>query len=311
MNNIKTYKKWLSFILEVKKTMDHLDFKEVITSTLVESPAMEAYLEGFKIEGEDIYLPTSPEFGLKKIWLSGDLEFEKIYEVSKSFRAKEDQSPFHLPEFTMLEFYQCAGHFDEFIESVFGVCKALLDLPKNFKASYVSLPALFHSLTGLKIEPEHSIEDFRSLCLSLSIHVNEDDSLNDLFQRLYLEVIEPSISKKDFVVIKDYPPFLSGLAKISNKGWAERFEFYFQGIELANGYNELLDETEVKKRWDEENNIRERNGMKKHPLDEKLLSVLKKSKVKEGYGVAIGLERIFYLSEKTKGNTIALEDTQV
>ena len=311
MKNIETYKRWLNFISGVRKLMISDGYKEVMTQTLVESPAMEAYLDGFKIENETLYLPTSPEFGLKKVWLSGDSEFKKIFEISRSFRANEDQSPFHLAEFTMLEFYQNDLKFTEFIEDVFKICKSILDLPKSFEASVVSLPEFFCALTGIDLKSDFSECEMKSVCERLKVKTSKGDSLNDLFQRLYLEVIEPSMSKKDFIILKDFPPFLSALAKISTKGWAERFEFYFDGLELANGYNELLDHYAVKERWSKENQIRSSLGLKVHPVDYNLLSSLKNETINQGVGVALGLERLFYLKEKLQGRAVTLDETQV
>ena len=311
MKNIETYKRWLSFLSDVKSFMIACDYKEVITQTLVKSPAMEAYLEAYKIEGEERYLPTSPEFGLKKIWLSGDREFSRIFELARSFRAKEEQSPYHLSEFTMLEFYNDSLSFDEFINEVSNLCKKFLNLSSDFKPSYVSLPDTFFALTGLELHPNFTEIDFQSLCKRLRVGFSESDSINDLFQRLYLEFIEPSVSKKDFIIMKDFPPFLSALSTISKSGWAERFEFYFGGLELANGYNELLDPILVQKRWRKENQVRVMMGEREYPLDQDFLKLLEIRNINQGVGVALGLERLFYIKEKLKGRAIKLEDTQV
>lgn len=311
MKSIETYKRWLNFLSDVKNFMLESGYKEVVTQTLVESPAMEAYLEGYKVEGEDWYLPTSPEFGLKKVWLSGDVEFKKIFEVAKSFRAKEDQSPYHLSEFTMLEFYSDSLGFDEFVGEVGDLCRRLLGLSDSFKPTHVSLPEVFHSVTGEELRSDFTAVDLRAVCERLRLGFSDDDSINDLFQRLYLEFIEPSLSKKDLVIIKNFPPFLSALATISKDGWAERFELYFDGLELANGYNELLDPDLVQKRWEKENLIRVMMEKKEHPVDQGLINVLKNRRVDQGVGVALGLERLFYMREKLLGRAIELSGTQI
>ena len=310
MNTLEIYKNWLGFISDVKNQIKALGYKEVISPTLVDSPAMEAYLDGFKIEGYDLYLPTSPEFGLKKIWLSGDPELSKIFEVSKSFRANEENTRHHLPEFTMLEFYNDELSFDEFVEQVSSLCMNLIGFNKTSKAIHVSLPEVFYSLTGFKLTPESNSADLQSLCKKLKVSCAKSDSLNDLFQRIYLEIIEPSLSKKDFVILKDFPPFLSALSKISAEGWAQRFECYFDGVELSNGYNELLDASLIEKRWGDENNIRLSLGLKPHPLDKNLINMHKKTKIQSGVGVAVGLERLFLLKEKLLGFSITMADTK-
>jgi len=310
MKNIETYKRWLKFLNKTKSLLSSLQYKEVITPTLVSSPAMEAYLHGFKIEDESLYLPTSPEFSLKKLWLSGDEEFLKIYEVSKAFRAKEEQGPFHLNEFTMLEFYDNSLNINEFIRLSIKLVSSLLSLNVSNLVEVVSIPELFKALTGEKLKPDYQINDYKRICTALGVQYDESDSLNDLFQRLYLEVIEPSLSPRDLIVLKDYPPFLSALAKVNSVGWADRFEVFFMGLELANGYNETFDSNLIKERWIAENKIREDLGFKPHPYDEDLLKATKNSSFDSGCGVAMGLERIYYLSEKLKGSEIELKHTK-
>jgi lysyl-tRNA synthetase class 2 len=311
MKNLETYKKWLHFLSLAKTLLIKAGYTEVVTPTLVESPAMEAYLDGFSIRELNKFLPTSPEFGLKKIWLSGDPELNHIFEIAKSFRAEEEQSPFHLKEFTMLELYTRAEDFEIFKRDMAKLCLELIGLPSTQVISCVSLPEVFFSVTGERLESYFKRDELYLLCEKLRVGVSDDDSANDLFQRLYLEFIEPALSKKDFLIVKDYPPFLSALSKISEEGWAERFEFFFDGLELANGYNELLDPQVVEQRWRQENELRLLLGKKEHPIDQELIEAHKNRGLDKGFGIAIGLERLFYLKEKLQGRRIHLKETQV
>jgi lysyl-tRNA synthetase class 2 len=108
------------------------------------------------------------------------------------------------------------------------------------------------------------------------------------------------IDQKALVFLESYPPKLSALAKINDEGWASRFEVYYQGVELGNAYDELMDSVELKARWEIENKIRESAGLAPHPIDEDLIKITGESFIKGGTGIAIGLERLFSLTLKQK-----------
>jgi lysyl-tRNA synthetase class 2 len=305
---------WLEFLEEVNKTLKSKAYVQVFTNKLVKSPAMEATLHAFKVQedkaAEKLYLSTSPEFGLKKIWLQGDKDFSKIYEIAPSYRAKEEHTTHHLSEFTMLEYYESSVKAEDFVTEMLEVCKKLLGLSENVKAYSVSLPDLFYRLTGFELKSDVTKLELNHICKSLSINTNTSDTLNDLFQRVYLEVLEPSFSPKDLIVLTDYPPFLSALATINDRGFSERMEIYFSGLELSNAYSELLDADVVKNRWDFENAQRTYENLEPHPIDADLIKALEERKITQGFGVAFGLERLFLLREKLKGNEIDIKHTK-
>ncbi|MGH1469103.1 MAG: amino acid--tRNA ligase-related protein [Bdellovibrionales bacterium] len=293
-SNLNHYKTWLLFLEEVSTYFKEKSFLEVRTPTLVNSGAMESTLNAFKLEGESFYLPTSPEFSLKKLWLSG--LSKDLFEVSKSFRKGEALGALHLPEFTMLEFYMAEKTFkglkaetEDFFKSVFGevVVKA------------VHLDEAFASFTGFKLKPDSDKAFLKKVMDFHGLNYAEDYSWNDLYQVIYLNLIEPLLCKDSLLFLENYPPQLSALAKVSEKGWALRLEIFYKGIELGNGYDELFCEKEIKSRWLKENAEREGMGLEKHPVDVELLQLSRETELKQGVGIAIGLERVFSLLFKS------------
>lgn len=303
MFNSKLYKEWASFIDLTEKVFKDFGYLKVHTPYLVKSSAMEAYLDGFKIQNTEYYLPTSPEFALKKLWTKGE-ELSKIFEISKSFRAGEEDTPLHLPEFTMVEIYESEISVKDFQSKLSTALKKILNLSEETPFVDVNLIKLIEALTGLKWSSNITKEDLQNLLNSLSIGWFNEDSLNDLFQRLYLEFIEPSLNPNSFVFLSPFPDFLSALAKLNPEGHADRFEVFFNGVEIANGYNELLDAEITLKRWECENLIREELGKKTHPVDTELIEALSKTKVHQGVGIAIGLERLFYVKKLIEGEKL-------
>ena len=303
MFNLKLYQEWVSFINLTEDVFKELGYLKVHTPSLVKSPSMEAYLEGFKIQDSDFYLPTSPEFALKKLWTKGGA-FSKIFEISKSFRAGEEDTPLHLPEFTMVEIYESEISVKDFQSKLSTALKKILNLSEETSFENVNLIELIEILTGFKWSAKTTKEDLQMILNSLSIGWFNEDSLNDLFQRLYLEFIEPSLNPNSFIFLSPFPDFLSALAKINPDGHADRFELFFNGVEIANGYNELLDSRSTLERWKSENLIREELGKTPHPIDTDLIEALADTKVHQGVGVAIGLERLFYVKKLIEGEKL-------
>jgi len=265
---------------------------------------MESCLHPFKLnfgDGVKAQLPTSPEFSLKKLWLSG-LDF-KLFELSASFRDKE-LGGMHLNEFTMLEFYVAGAPFEELSSFTGDFLCAQLKIKSN-AYQILSLNELFKTFLGFELKPDSDENFLKEVSSFHNIKFPASATWSDLFHVLFIEKIEPVLSK-GLLAIKNYPPQLSALAKINKKGWSERVEFYYQGLELGNGYNELLDADEVLKRWNKENELRLFEGFEPHPLDQEFIEVHRKPKIESGVGMAIGLERLFWLTQEKPGEHIGV-----
>lgn len=298
-SKLNTYRSWLEFLQTVETHFTNRAFLKVRTPKLVYSGAMESSLHPFKIEGGRWELPTSPEFALKKLWLSGFAP--QIFEVSSSFRDQE-LGALHLDEFTMLEFYSSEDSFEDLIELTRDFLAGFLKTQnKDFRV--LSVPKLFQTFVGFELKPD-SDKDFLAGLLNFhGLRVPESASWSDLFHILLLGRIEPVLGR-GLLALRDYPPQLSALAKINKEGWAERVEFYFEGVELGNGYNELLDGEEVLRRWSLENKLRESEGFKPQRIDFELTKAHQNNRIESGVGMAIGLERLFWLTQENRGEHI-------
>jgi len=284
-----------------------LDFVEVETPLLVTNPGLETHLEYFKTEfrpsmsqGENLtlYLPTSPEYHLKMALASSGLP--RIFEITRSFRNGE-LSKRHQPEFTMLEWYRHPGSYREIAEDALHFCRTLAPRfsrePKAWEtARHFKVCEAFEEFCGLSLDlilrnGEHKALARRAREAGFK-DMPEEASFEDAFHWLVLSVLEPRFAKMDLVFLWDYPLELAALARRrrDRPHLAERFEFYFRGIELGNAFGELTDATEQRRRCQAEQRERERLYGESPPLDEDLLRAL--GTLGEAGGIAVGLDRL-------------------
>ncbi|MCB0413357.1 MAG: hypothetical protein KDD50_03430 [Bdellovibrionales bacterium] len=295
-SNFALQQKWSEFVSRMKEILSHLNLQEVYTPSLVCSPAMEATLDGFKVIGqrnqETIhYLPTSPEFHLKKMLSRG---WTDIFEIRRCFR-DENQTSIHRAEFFLAEWYRVFSDLDQIKEDLGFVLRSLDLIPVENEIRELTIKELFKQTLEVDLLPQSSREDFYRICLSKGfsqgdiIHFDQ----NELFTLLFCTFMEPLLSKeKGAVFVSKYPPFQSALAQLDVDGWVDRFELYYNGIELANAYNELLAPEEQLIRIQVENAKREKAGLEKHPIDEELQRSLQRG-IPPSAGVALGLDRLF------------------
>lgn len=302
-SKLKAYKSWLKFVKDTESFFEDAAFLKVRTPKLLKSSAMESSLFCFKVldekQQQTWVLPTSPEFPLKKLWLSG--EFPKVFEISNSFRANEEVTDFHQPEFSMLEFYWEAVDRETFVTFLFEFLRALGLLKEGQAFKRVKLNEAFTTFTDFNIKPNTTKEELKRVLSFHSQHHSEQMTWNDLYQLIFINLIEPNLSKTEPLILENYPPQLAALAKLNEQGWADRFELYMGGLELGNAYNELFDKAELKKRWDEENHQKAMEENSPHLIDYELLDLTSKSHLESGFGMAIGLERLFYLQQLILG----------
>lgn len=270
---------------------------EIFTPTLVTCPGLEPHLEPFAVEitkGREklrAYLPTSPEIHLKKAMAEG---LTDIFEIKPCFRRGEF-SPHHENEFHMLEWYR--GFAD--LEMIKDDLQALIE--NAAREGFISAPSalkvttfknLFAEFLQFELKPETTREQLRKLCADKGIHALEEDSFNDLFHRLLIDVIEPRFREMGPLIVRNFPPSQAALARLTPDGWADRFEFYWQGLEIANAFNEVTDSKEQQQRWQMEKDERLHLGTSEVPDDPALIEALKRGLPPTG-GIALGVERFF------------------
>ncbi len=275
-------------------------FIEVETPLLVESPGMEPNLSPFETtmrspdrDQMKAGLITSPEYSMKKLLGQG---MEKIFTLTKVFRNYENLGGEHNPEFTMLEWYaqgegyeKCMQETRDLIAEVFRVMKQNLPTEKSAR-----LDELFRQHVGIDLYKSGK-KELQEACFNHKIHTDETDTPSDLFFRLVLAKIEPNF-KNGLWTIYGYPKYQAALARIDESNmFGERFEMYIDGVEICNGFTELTDAAEQRKRFESEKEEREEQGKTLFPIDEELLRVLG-SIQNPTYGNALGVDRLHMLS---------------
>lgn len=241
------------------------------------------------------YLHTSPEYPMKRLLCEG---IGDIYYLGKVFR-NGDLSPRHQPEFTMLEWYRLDFDLSEMITETLSVAQLLLG---KLSAEIMTYQQAFSRFAGID-DIHHASAEVCRACLqkhqiSEIIGVDADDK--PLWEQLVLtEVIEPKLGQSGLTCLTHFPAREAALAQISadNDLTAERFEIFYQGMELANGYHELQNADAYRQRFEANQLLRRQNGLVEVPLDEELLQALEAQGLPNCSGVAMGFDRLFALSQ--------------
>lgn len=285
---------WAAFLKRVRDFFWSQQFIEVSTPTLAPSPGTEPFLDPLSVRyefGSDVqmrYLITSPEFHLKKVLAAG---VPKVFEIAKCFRNKEG-GQHHRIEFHMLEWYRAFSDLSLIADDVERLIQVF---SPEVKLARVSVRELFLRYADFDLTPGTTREDLHAHCRRLGIHTDHTDDFNDLFHRVWLEQIEGPLethAQGNPVLVQDYPPALSALARIGQSGFAERFEVYWRGLELCNAFHELNDPRENRMRFERDLAEKRRLGKESVPLDEELLKAFESGMPPSG-GIALGLERLY------------------
>lgn len=287
------------FMQEVRSIFAGRGFTEILTPTLVPSPGTEPYLEPFTTEWaygdrtRTCYLPTSPEFHLKQLLAAG---WTKIYEIKTCFRNGEI-GEHHEPEFQMLEWYRAYSPLDAIADDVEALLSTLSQklrperpVPKLRRTTMATLFA--KAFNGFSLTPTTTRDDLVALAGAFSVTVDVSDSWDDLFFRLFLEKIEGTLGLEDPVLVRGYSPTQAALSRIGADGFADRFEVYWRGLELANAFHELNDPDENVARFEADRARKEELGKPAVPIDKILIAALKHGLPPSG-GIAMGLDRVF------------------
>lgn len=287
------------------------EFLEVDPPALIPVPGMEPHIDAFElesVEGRRLYLHTSPEYAMKRLLASG---LRSIYSLGHVFR-DEPASSTHNPEFTLLEMY-CPGGEVEIMAELEGLIEALgRELchtrgGRPLLSTGTSLATPFERRTVREVFLEGTGVDLvaslppdrdglaRALRDAGDLEPAEDEGWDDLFFRAFLDCVEPGLGRGGPVFLTDYPAHLASLSKLreDDPRWARRFELYLDGLELANGFAELADGAEQRRRLEAEQEERRAAGRPVYPLDEDFLEAV--DRLPETGGVALGFDRLLML----------------
>ncbi len=231
------------------------------------------------------WLRTSSEFAQKRLLAAG---IGDCYELGRVFRDGEAGSR-HNPEFTMLEWYRlCRDHRWLAGETVELIRAALGSVGKSVDVCETTYRELFQSTIG--IDPFSDDDDVLRAALGENAIDPRGLSRDDWLDLLLTHRIQPSFPRHRITVVIDYPPTQCALAQVRN-GVAERFEVYVGTHELANGYHELTDAADQRRRFERDNARRRERGLVELPIDEHLLAALERG-MPACAGVALGVERL-------------------
>jgi len=232
-----------------------------------------------------LYLQTSPEFAMKRLLAAGS---GSIFQIGHAFREGE-RGRLHNPEFSLLEWYRVGYGYQQLMDEMELLITSLSLHQCEF--SRISYRALFRQALDLDID-EITLAGLRGECVRL---VPGSDPAGFEFDQCLDLLLGMSISPamRGYQFVYDYPVSQAALARVNARdpSVAERFELFFDGIELANGFSELTDAAQQRARFEQDNNARERSGLPPHAIDEQLLAALQ-SGLEDCAGVALGLDRL-------------------
>lgn len=278
------------------------DFLEVETPLWVGEPGTDVFLDpvcapfvpepgGVGIPG---FLQTSPEFLMKELLSLGH---ERIFQLCKVFRNGE-VTEIHNPEFTMLEFYRAWEEAEAIMRDVEEVVSLALPLLKRPYARK-TMQEVFRDACGLDVLELPTTELLQNAIEEKGLLPKRsgESDWEELFFELVVEYVDPFLKSQGAVFVTEWPTQLAVLAQQSptDPRVAERFELYVDGIELCNGFQELTDPLEQRKRFEEDCGYRQQRNYPRIPMPERFLKVLENG-LPPSAGVAIGLDRLLMLS---------------
>ena len=297
--SISTLKKRSLILQKIRQFFVERDVLEVDTPALGHATVTDQHLHSFETQlnhpskpvASTLYLQTSPEFAMKRLLCAGS---GAIYQLCKSFR-NEEVGRFHNPEFTMLEWYRPGFDHYQLMNEIDDLVKLILDTDtaqrityQNAFKQYLNCDPLLANLADIKdLASQFGYQDL----------VENETNKDILLMLLFSQHVEPFIGQKRPCFVTDFPASQAALAKISsiNPLVAERFELYFKGIELANGFNELVDSQEQQARFEQDNIQRHHHGIAQMPIDQHFLAALKHG-LPQCSGVALGVDRLIMLA---------------
>ncbi|MGF1750846.1 MULTISPECIES: elongation factor P--(R)-beta-lysine ligase [Vibrio] len=297
--SIALLKKRAEIIHNMRQFFLSRDVMEVETPAMSHATVTDVHLQTFDTEfvgpgyadGRRLYFMTSPEFHMKRLLAAGS---GCIYQIAKAFR-NEESGRYHNPEFTMLEWYRVGFDHHKLMDEMDELLMLVL---KGEKAERMTYQQAF--IQALSVCPlTASMSELRAAAgtLGLSDIADSEEDRDTLLQLLFSMGVESQIGLNSPAFVYDFPASQAALAKVNanDPRVADRFEVYFKGIELANGFHELDNPKEQLARFEQDNQKRVAMGLPVQPIDHHLIAALEAG-LPQCAGVALGIDRLIMLA---------------
>lgn len=298
---------------QVRAWFEQEGFTETECGQLQRSPGNEAHLHAFQTEyiaengtRTPLYLHTSPEFAMKKLLAAGE---RRIFDFARAFRNRETGTR-HSPEFTMLEWYRADEGIDAVMADAAQLCRLAVSASGTgsliWKGAacdpaaapeFLTLVEAFETFAGIDLEPVLTdAEGLAQAARRAGVETPAGASWTDVFSAVLVTRIEPNLGQGRLTFLHHYPVSEAALSRPApdDPRFAERFELYACGVELANGYRELTDAGLLRSRQISEMALKQAVYGEDYPLDEDFIAAV--SAMPEASGVALGFDRLVMLA---------------
>ena len=309
----KIYDDRIKIIKLIREFFWSLDFVETDTPIAIKNPGQEPYLNPVPVifydpagKAENFYLHTSPELAMKKLLAAG---YEKIFQIVKCFRNNESFGGNHNTEFTMIEWYRSPGKYQDIMDDTENLFKFVGQKLNQQMVKYnnretnifgkwdrLSMKEVWQKFINVNLDDYLEVNSLKKLAGDRKYKVDDSDAYEDLFFKIFLNEIEPHLGNETPVFVYDYPARMTSLSRLCehDSRYAERFELYIGGLELANAYGELTDAEEQKNRLENDKELRAKLGKAIWPVDPDFISALRSGIASAG-GIALGVDRMVLL----------------
>lgn len=291
-------------------------FIETETPLAVRYPGQEPYLNPVPVTMHDersvahqLHIHTSPEFSMKKLLAAG---YEKIFQITKTFRDYESFGGNHNPEFTMIEWYRAPGICADFMDDMENLFKYVADamnirvlryrnkeVPIRGNWDRLTMRDVWKKYIQVELNDYLTVDAIQRLATNRGYSVNTDDEYDDLFFKIFLNEVEPYLGVERPVFVYDYPVQMTSLSRVCEHDtrYAQRVECYVGGLELCNGFGELTDPILQKQQLERDKLLREKLGKESWPVDPNFIQALKSlhDENRPAAGVAMGVDRMVVL----------------
>ena len=297
--SIDNLRKRSALLHTIRQFFASRDVLEVDTPLLSHGTVTDVHLHAFHSEfayshtgkPETLYLQTSPEYAMKRLLCAGA---GSIYQICKAFR-HEGAGRFHNPEFTMLEWYRIGFDHHQLMDDMDALLTATLHTDTAERISYQDV-----FVRELSIDPlDITVAELQAKAVDCGLDMAGEmpDDVDTLLQLLFSLTIEPNIGATRPCFVFGFPVSQAALARVNlqDPRTADRFEVYYKGIELANGFYELANAKEQRQRFENDNALRRQAGLPELPIDEHFLAALEAG-LPECAGVALGIDRLVMLA---------------